>query len=94
MYSCTFGTSASAVDVVVNDGDHNHILEGAQVYAQDLIDGLQARFSEEGRSILASFDIVCLEYMPDDEKKSNEYEDEYGNNELEILIVHYSVLKL
>ena len=55
-YSYAFGTSVSVVDVIVNDVNHNPILEGAQIYAQDLIDGLQERFSEEGRSILASFD--------------------------------------
>lgn len=93
-YSYAFGTSASAVDVIVNEGDHNCILEGAKIYAQDVIDGLKARFPEEGRSILASFDIFHLESMPDDPKKWKKCKDEYGNDELEILIAHYSVLKL
>jgi len=90
-HSYAFGTSVSVVDVIVNDVNHNPILEGAQIYAQDLIDGLQERFSEEGRSILASFDSCIWNICQMMRRNCNEYEDEYGNDELEILTSHLGV---
>jgi len=60
-------------------------------FAQDIVDGLQARFPPKSCSVLSAFDIFHLDSIPEKmlgESPGVEW-DTYGTNDLDTLIDHY-----
>ena len=60
-------------------------------FAQDIVDGLQARFPRKSCSVLSAFDIFHLDSIPEQmlgESPGDEW-DTYGTNDLDTLIDHY-----
>jgi hypothetical protein len=79
-------------DVIINEGDEEFVENGVREFAQDLVDGLQARFPPKVCSVLSAFDIFHLDSIPEPMVGDNPDVDwdTYGNSDLDTLIDHYS----
>ena len=79
-------------DVIVNPGDDEFVLRGIRELAQDIVDGLKSQFPEESGAVLSAFDIFHLDSIPTQTVEEDDWDEwnTYGNDELDILIHHYS----
>ena len=67
-------------------------MTGIREFAQDIVDGLKSRFPEESGAVLAAFDIFHLDSIPTVAMEEVDWDEwnTYGNDDLDILIHHYS----
>ena len=76
----------------MNPGDNEFVLTGIREFVRDIVHGLKSRFPEESGAVLSAFDIFHLDSIPTLPVEEDGWDEwnTYGNDELDILIHHYS----